>query len=67
MASPIPEAARDAHDRALAAGAPSYADPETGYTVLTSATLLAQGRCCGSGCRHCPYDEDERRRAGRPT
>ena len=23
---------------------------------LTELGLLARGRCCGSGCRHCPYD-----------
>ncbi|MCC7504406.1 MAG: hypothetical protein IT259_03850 [Saprospiraceae bacterium] len=28
---------------------------ERGYMVFTSAYLLRRGRCCGSGCRHCPY------------
>jgi len=46
-----------AHDRALDAGADSYVDPASGYTVLTSAFLLARGACCDSGCRHCPYLE----------
>jgi hypothetical protein len=45
----------DAHRRALESGAGSYLDPATGYTVLTSAFLLARGSCCDSGCRHCPY------------
>ena len=45
----------DAHGRALAEGADSYLDPATGYTVLTSAFLLARGTCCDTGCRHCPY------------
>ena len=32
-----------------------YIDPVTGYQVMTSLALLKRGRCCGSGCRHCPY------------
>ncbi|HNL40127.1 MAG TPA: DUF5522 domain-containing protein [Saprospiraceae bacterium] len=28
---------------------------ERGYLVFTEAYLLRRGRCCGSGCRHCPY------------
>lgn len=43
------------HAAALEAGAPSYDDPATGLAVLTAAFLAARGRCCGSGCRHCPY------------
>jgi hypothetical protein len=54
------------HDAAVERGDPSYLDPLTGYVVLTATTLLAQGRCCANGCRHCPFDESERRRAGRP-
>ena len=34
-----------------------YFDPETGFAVLTAEFLLKRGYCCGSGCRHCPYDE----------
>ena len=66
MAAHVSKQARAAHDAAVARGEPSYADPESGLSVLTSVTLLAQGRCCGSGCRHCPYDDSEQRRAGRP-
>jgi hypothetical protein len=55
-----------AHAAAEARGDETYVDPATGYLVLTAATLLARGECCGSGCRHCPYPEAERRRAGRP-
>ena len=44
-----------AHRAALAAGAPGYDDPTTGWYVFTAATLAARGRCCGNGCRHCPY------------
>jgi hypothetical protein len=32
-----------------------YFTPE-GRTVLTEKFLLGRGYCCGSGCRHCPYD-----------
>lgn len=34
-----------------------YIDPETGFAVLTAEFLLKRGYCCGSSCRHCPYDE----------
>ena len=44
-----------AHDAAVAADEPGYLDPRTGYFVFTEATLLANGTCCESGCRHCPY------------
>lgn len=50
---------RRRHDAAVAAGAQTYADPATGYQVFTAAYLLDRGYCCGSGCRHCPYDEQE--------
>ena len=43
------------HAAALAAGAPTYVDPGTGYQVLTAATLAERGECCDSGCRHCPW------------
>ena len=44
-----------AHRAALAAGQPGYADPETGLFVFTAASLAENGKCCRSGCRHCPY------------
>lgn len=44
-----------AHDAALADGAAGYADPVTGLFVLTAGYLADRGRCCGRGCRHCPY------------
>lgn len=46
-----------AHAAAITAGEPGYADPETGFFVFTAATLRANGSCCESGCRHCPYGE----------
>jgi hypothetical protein len=49
-----------AHDRAVAAGEPGYADPVSGLYVFTTRYLAARGTCCDSGCRHCPYGTDGR-------
>jgi len=62
----VPPAAQRAHDDAVDRGEDTYLDPLTGYFVFTAAALAANGRCCGRGCRHCPYDAAEQRRAGRP-
>ena len=43
------------HARAVAAGEQMYVDPDTGLYVLTAQYHLDRGRCCQSGCRHCPY------------
>lgn len=51
----LPEAVRRAHDEAEANGDPGYLDPATGYFVFTRARLLANGRRCRNGCRHCPF------------
>ncbi len=37
------------------AGEPGCFDPDSGLFVLTAITLAARERCCGEGCRHCPY------------
>lgn len=29
---------------------------ENGFMVYTAAYHLRRGSCCGSGCRHCPYE-----------
>jgi hypothetical protein len=29
---------------------------ENGMLVFTAAFHLKRGHCCGSGCRHCPYE-----------
>ncbi len=29
---------------------------ESGLMVFTRAYHLKRGYCCGSGCRHCPYE-----------
>jgi hypothetical protein len=44
------------HRAACEAKQASYIDPPTGYMVLTEYAHLKRGKCCGSGCRHCPYD-----------
>lgn len=44
------------HEKACAEGKNDYRDPKTGYVVFTKVYHLARGFCCGSGCRHCPYD-----------
>ncbi|MCS6928129.1 MAG: DUF5522 domain-containing protein [Saprospiraceae bacterium] len=28
---------------------------ENRFMVFTEAYLLRRGKCCSSGCRHCPY------------
>ncbi|CAN5749583.1 hypothetical protein BH23ACT2_BH23ACT2_00160 [soil metagenome] len=44
------------HERAIAAGLSTYLDPATGYSVMTARYLAERGYCCGSGCRHCPWE-----------
>lgn len=29
---------------------------EGGFLVFTAKFHLQRGSCCGSGCRHCPYE-----------
>jgi hypothetical protein len=48
-------AVMDAHHRALEEGRDGYTDPVTGLFALTARTLWERGRCCQSGCRHCPW------------
>jgi hypothetical protein len=44
------------HKEAIENSQDIYFDPETGFAVLTADFLLKRGYCCGSGCRHCPYE-----------
>jgi len=46
-----------AHAIALQQGAAGYIDPDTGLFVMTAKGLRDRGKCCGNGCRHCPYGE----------
>jgi hypothetical protein len=43
------------HRIACEQGQDVYIDPVSGYQVFTEQALFNQGKCCGSGCRHCPY------------
>ncbi|MGB0851563.1 MAG: DUF5522 domain-containing protein [Bacteroidia bacterium] len=29
-----------------------------GNVVFTKSFLLKRGKCCGSGCKHCPYGHE---------
>jgi hypothetical protein len=29
---------------------------ENGRVVFTALFLIQQGKCCGNGCKNCPYD-----------
>ncbi|MGB0646724.1 MAG: DUF5522 domain-containing protein [Bradymonadia bacterium] len=46
---------REIHERACKEKALAYTDPQTGYRVFTAFGLRKRARCCGSGCRHCPF------------
>ncbi|MBK6930837.1 MAG: hypothetical protein IPH12_08150 [Saprospirales bacterium] len=35
---------------------------ENGYMVFTAYFLQRRGKCCGSGCRHCPYRKQNGKR-----
>jgi hypothetical protein len=47
-------------DPPVPAPKPAPAQPdsyfENGLLVYTAAYHLKRGYCCGSGCRHCPYE-----------
>jgi hypothetical protein len=45
-----------AHRAAVDRGDPVYVDPLTRRSVMTAVFLASRGRCCSSGCRHCPYE-----------
>ncbi|MEZ5055148.1 MAG: DUF5522 domain-containing protein [Chitinophagales bacterium] len=36
-----------------------YYIDENGYWVFTKIYHLKRGYCCGNGCKHCPWKEDE--------
>ena len=46
---------QQAHKEAVQAGNPGYIDPQSGLFVMTEFYLRNRGRCCGNGCRHCPF------------
>lgn len=47
------------HELACSRGEATYRDPGTGYQVMTRVGLVSRGQCCGSGCRHCPFEHAE--------
>ncbi|MEZ4222145.1 MAG: DUF5522 domain-containing protein [Polyangiaceae bacterium] len=49
---------RAAHAKALADGAEHYVDPLSGLLVFTEHYHRRRGKCCGSACRHCPFDHE---------
>lgn len=59
LSTPQREQLLRAHERAMAAGRSMYVDPVTDLSVLTAKFLADRGWCCGRGCRHCPYVEDD--------
>ena len=44
-----------AHLAACSSKQDTYIDPQSGYSVFTRDALKKRGKCCGNGCRHCPY------------
>lgn len=46
------------HAAAVARGDFAYTDPQTGFAVFTELGLRARGKCCGCGCRHCPFEHE---------
>ena len=39
--------------------APEEKNNDGPYNLFTAAYHLKRGYCCNSGCRHCPYREEE--------
>jgi ATP-binding cassette subfamily B (MDR/TAP) protein 1 len=48
----------DVHRIACENGDLTYTDPVTGYSVFTEIAHKQRGKCCGSGCRHCPFNHE---------
>lgn len=51
---------------------PPALEPEDFYfegpnLVFTAAYHLKRGTCCGSGCRHCPYRDEDQEKATHPA
>jgi hypothetical protein len=43
------------HSQACHAGQGGYTDPTTGFFVFSAHSHQQRGKCCGRGCRHCPF------------
>ena len=64
MPVPPPNPATPATAAAQPASTPQKLAPEDfymegPYLVFTAAYHLKRGYCCNSGCRHCPYGDEE--------
>jgi len=35
---------------------------ENGYVVLTERFHLERGHCCHNDCKHCPFDNDKKKK-----
>jgi ATP-binding cassette subfamily B (MDR/TAP) protein 1 len=46
------------HQEACDRGDSHYVDPASGYRVFTAVAHKKRGKCCGSGCRHCPFNHE---------
>jgi ABC-type Fe3+-hydroxamate transport system substrate-binding protein/diphthamide synthase (EF-2-diphthine--ammonia ligase) len=46
------------HEEACRANQLRYVDPDTGFLVMTEIAHKNRGKCCGGGCRHCPYNHE---------
>ncbi|WP_298336405.1 DUF5522 domain-containing protein [uncultured Erythrobacter sp.] len=46
------------HEEACNRGETIYTDPKTGFVVFTRVGLTERGKCCGAGCRHCPFGHE---------
>lgn len=46
---------KELHEEACKDEKEFYIDPKSGFLVFTALKHLRRGKCCGSGCRHCPY------------
>ncbi len=53
---PLPTELALLHEKAVKDGLETYIDPKTGLSVLTELAHHRRGSCCGSACRHCPYN-----------
>mmetsp|Transcript_16631 Transcript_16631/g.36163 ORF Transcript_16631/g.36163 Transcript_16631/m.36163 type:complete len:760 (+) Transcript_16631:55-2334(+) len=43
------------HEEACGRGEKFYVDERSGFRVFTRVAHEERGKCCGSGCRHCPF------------
>ena len=59
MAQPEPQQNDSADKQSSPALSPEDFYMENGYIVFTEAYHLKRGYCCNSGCRHCPYREND--------